>query len=419
MAPMQRKKKTSNIKVSLHGMNDRMHKMMVNYLDLCCKGMAQVVVESESDVEIIDIDSVHSKSLLEGRLVKQPLKPIIVLSLNEVSFGDVVYVKKPLDIESVVNALITVEKILLKKKAVSKKITLNNVGSGVSIYETERVVENSLDNGTKESLSRRAASSVSTPKVNKKKITALKKDNSNFPAKSLGVSKKEKSVSPSSNKKQKSNVARNKPSDIRSAVEPATFKVTVIPKEPPDNSSNDTVLKSPPERSSRKNVVSKIKKTVKSKGASGRMPVLAKRSSIQVEEIDELLKELHNSSKKLQQTEDKAPSLTQDNKRRTIRYAFYPIEAKLKKNSLASLKNSLTVMVVDVSSKGARIEFKKPTKLRGKVTLKIQLDSKHVFLIPARVVRKEDKSIYGLQFLDSQHELTDFLVGSGRSFFFT
>lgn len=417
---MQRKKKTSNIlKVSLHGMNDRMQKMMINYLDLCCKGMAQVVEESKSDVEIIDIDTVDSKPLLERRLVQHPVKPIIVLSLQEVSYDGVVYVKKPIDIDSVVNALITVEKILLKKKAVSKNIAINNANSDASLYEGGAIVEKSSDNGNKESLSDSSASSAFTPKVSKKKITTLKKDDSGSSVKSLGVEKNEKPVSPSSRRQQKSSVVRKRTLGVRSTQEPAKFKVTAIPKETPDDSSSDAALKSQSERPSKKNVPSKIKKTGKSKVDSERMPIRAKRSSIQIEEIDELLKELHNSSKKLQSDEDSSPSSKEDNKRKTIRYAFYPIEAKLKKNSLTSLKNSLTVMVVDVSSKGARIEFKKPTKLRGKVTLKIQLDSKHVFIIPARVVRKEDKIIYGLQFLDSQHELTDFLVGSGRSFFFT
>ena len=66
-------------------------KMMVSYLELNCKRIALVVEDSESQAEIIDIDLANSKSLLEERLAQQPPKPIIVLSLNEISNDNVFF----------------------------------------------------------------------------------------------------------------------------------------------------------------------------------------------------------------------------------------------------------------------------------------------------------------------------------------
>ena len=69
------------LKVSLHGMNERMQMMMAAYLELNCRGMAYVVDELEAEVEIVDVDVADSKTILQQRLEQQPGKPIIVISL--------------------------------------------------------------------------------------------------------------------------------------------------------------------------------------------------------------------------------------------------------------------------------------------------------------------------------------------------
>ena len=71
--------------------------------------------------------------------------------------------------------------------------------------------------------------------------------------------------------------------------------------------------------------------------------------------------------------------------------------------------------VLNVSSKGALVRLKKPAKFNAKVSLKIYFDRLNIFDVSARVVRKEGGDIYGLQFLDYQHQLADYLVESKKA----
>ena len=62
------------------GMDDRSQKMLVMYLQGPCKGLAIIVEDTEADADLIDIDSVYSKQLLEQRRSINPERPIIVIS---------------------------------------------------------------------------------------------------------------------------------------------------------------------------------------------------------------------------------------------------------------------------------------------------------------------------------------------------
>ena len=108
------------LKVSLHGMNERMHKMMVNYLKLPCKGTAIVVDDDNALVEIVDVDLSPSKTLLEERLAQQPSKPIIALSLDEISTSGVIYVKKPIEVPDVLAAFAVAKDVILGKTTLEK-----------------------------------------------------------------------------------------------------------------------------------------------------------------------------------------------------------------------------------------------------------------------------------------------------------
>lgn len=139
-------------------------------------------------------------------------------------------------------------------------------------------------------------------------------------------------------------------------------------------------------------------------------------------EIDKFLREFNYSIQKkdLNKKRDKKINLnpsTNNNRRNTVRYVFQAITGCLKKNSLlGGLNSNLPVIVEAISSKGALIKVEKTLKLSRKVTLEIELDSKYVFTIPAKVIRQNSNTTYGLAFLDYQHKLTEYLIGSGRSF---
>ncbi len=138
-------------------------------------------------------------------------------------------------------------------------------------------------------------------------------------------------------------------------------------------------------------------------------------------EIDKFLREFNYSiqkkdpNKKRDKKINLHPSI--NNRRNTVRYVFQAITGCLKKNSLlGGLNSSLPVIVEAISSKGALIKVEKTLRLSRKVILEIELDSKYVFTIPAKVIRQNSNTTYGLAFLDYQHKLTEYLIGSGRSF---
>ncbi len=341
-------KNSGPLKVSLHGMNKRMQKMMTNYLEISCNGIAYVVEESEAQAEIVDIDLTNSKTLLTERLAQQPSKPIIAFSLQNISNENIIYVKKPIEIPKVIDA------IKIAKKQSSPAIKTNKTSS---YKQTKSKV-----------------TPAPTPKLNvapktKKVANALPKSNT--------LNKKIATTTPS-----------NKPK-------------TTAPKQKKLNKNTlATTIKKP-----------NTKQTTKASSQKNSKPF-----SINILEIDRLLRELRNPFKRSRpSTKKKEFSI---NNRKTVRYAFTPIEANLKKRSFTGNKR-FGVLIKNLSSRGAVIELNNPTRLRGKVTLKIMFDSHHIFVIPAKIARKEGASIYGLQFLKNQHELLDFQIDSGQSFVFS
>ena len=113
-------KDLKQLKISLHGMDNRMRKMMGSYLKLSCKGAAIVVDENEAHAEIVDVDLSLLKSLLEERLAQHPSKPIIALSLNEISTSEAIYVKKPIVARDMLVAFGVAKDIILGKTCLKK-----------------------------------------------------------------------------------------------------------------------------------------------------------------------------------------------------------------------------------------------------------------------------------------------------------
>lgn len=321
-----------SLKVSLHGMDNRMRAMLTSYLELNCKGIACVVDESEADAEIVDADLSQSKDIVEERVAQKPAKPIIVMSLYEVPSKQVAYVKKPIIAQNLINAINRVKKSFVEGKF-------------------EQLVEEKNTHEMPE-------------------LPLLLKKNQNIALKRSEIPK------PELNKKDS------------------------IPEQPSVNRE-------------------KVSKDIESEEKTDDVDIVTINSERPRPEIDKFLKEFDRSiqkNKAKKKIKKKVVSAAQNNRRNTIRYVFQSISGSLKKNTLLGFNPSLPVSVQAISSKGALIQIEKKLKVSKGVTLEIELDSKHFFTIPATVVRQNSPSTYGLAFLNYQHSLTEYLIGSGRKF---
>ena len=112
---MKRKSKKL-LSVSLYGMDGRTHKTMLMFLQGPCGGVAQVVHEKEAEIDIIDADAIHAKDSLDQCLAREPLRPIIILSLETVNIENTIYVKKPVKTETMLAAFEEARGMLNGKK---------------------------------------------------------------------------------------------------------------------------------------------------------------------------------------------------------------------------------------------------------------------------------------------------------------
>ena len=145
------------LKVSLHGMDKQLRKMMKYYLKLHCKGTAIVVDgDDEAHVEIVYVDLPQSKSLLNERLAHQPSKPIIAISINEISTSGVIYVKKPIHATDVLVAFGVAKDVILGKislKRTDKPVHTSSKASNayrfnkIETPRNTRLESNKVDSG--------------------------------------------------------------------------------------------------------------------------------------------------------------------------------------------------------------------------------------------------------------------------------
>ena len=103
-------------------MDGRTHKTMLMFLQGPCGGVAQVVHEKEAEIDIIDADAIHAKDSLDQCLAREPLRPIIILSLETVNIENTIYVKKPVKTEAMLAAFKEASDILAGKKKKTTRI---------------------------------------------------------------------------------------------------------------------------------------------------------------------------------------------------------------------------------------------------------------------------------------------------------
>jgi hypothetical protein len=180
MSVKMKDKRKSPLKIALHGMDGRTYKMMVMYLQGPCKGAAIVVEDLNAEVDMIDADSVKAKTLIEQRLTEST-RPIIALSLQELTFENILYVKKPVKTDDLLFALNEAGAMLSAKKKPSNQASSYTENTATrqsqdSIAKTDRLLP--LE---KDPLKKQATKTDEQKKISKHQ-TAMQFDEGKFDA---------------------------------------------------------------------------------------------------------------------------------------------------------------------------------------------------------------------------------------------
>jgi|GEM_PF-305009 hypothetical protein len=114
------------LRLALHGMDSRHVTMLMLFLKGPCKGEAVVVNSPEdADANVFDADVPESLKLLTAHLKQELQKPAIVLTLQNFSLEQVLYVKKPVQTGDMLRVLNEAKKLaseLAKKKEALDKL---------------------------------------------------------------------------------------------------------------------------------------------------------------------------------------------------------------------------------------------------------------------------------------------------------
>ena len=101
------------LKFALHGLPDRSKKMFIMFLEGPCKKAAVVVPDPKNaDVDFFDSDLAESRALLEAHILNGMQKPVIVQSLKGFQHEGVINLKKPVTIDSMMQALAEAKKLI-------------------------------------------------------------------------------------------------------------------------------------------------------------------------------------------------------------------------------------------------------------------------------------------------------------------
>ncbi len=133
--------KNSPMSMAVHGMDSRMVKMITLFLQGPCGGAGRIVTDQEdADADMFDGDNVVSKKLLEQHLQGDPLKPVIVLSLQDaVQKAGVLHLKKPVVVPDMLDILARVRK-LKPNPARKNEYPLDKQGQGVHTQQGNKPI---------------------------------------------------------------------------------------------------------------------------------------------------------------------------------------------------------------------------------------------------------------------------------------
>jgi len=98
-------KKNDPLRLTALAMDARAVKTLSMFLQGPCKNQGILVNESNAEVSFIDLDTFKAQQVLEENLKKYPKRPIIALSLTLQDFPNAIFLKKPVQIESMLKVI--------------------------------------------------------------------------------------------------------------------------------------------------------------------------------------------------------------------------------------------------------------------------------------------------------------------------
>lgn len=114
------------LQIALHGMDDRATKMLAMYFQGLCNGAAVLVPNREdADVDMFDADVLSSKKILETYLKEHLIRPVIALSVQEITQKGVFYIKKPVSVDEMLRVIAEAKKLISKASRQSQILHKN------------------------------------------------------------------------------------------------------------------------------------------------------------------------------------------------------------------------------------------------------------------------------------------------------
>ncbi len=102
--------------------------------------------------------------------------------------------------------------------------------------------------------------------------------------------------------------------------------------------------------------------------------------------------------------------------RKTVRYIENTAKATFTFQQWFRSSTLVNISIIDISSKGACINSKKPLSINTKITLNIKLNNGYKDTIKAKVIGIYKNKNYGISFDSSQHELMDQIIIKDNQF---
>jgi hypothetical protein len=111
------------LRVSVHGVTEKMRNTLQYFFHGPCNDYCEMVEEDSSELTIIDLDGLNGQQSLQNHRIKNPEKPVILLSINNRDIEDGILVQKPLKPEKLISALKTAHQKVLSNIGLSETAT--------------------------------------------------------------------------------------------------------------------------------------------------------------------------------------------------------------------------------------------------------------------------------------------------------
>ncbi len=135
---------TKPLQAVLHGMDGRTYKTMVMYFQGPCQGAAVVVEDIDGEVDIVDIDFANGKAALDKIRARKTIRPVIVLSRDEVKLKDCLYVEKPIHLATML-ATLEQAKLIAEQKGLTKTPPQISSEESVTVAPEKKSADDSLE----------------------------------------------------------------------------------------------------------------------------------------------------------------------------------------------------------------------------------------------------------------------------------